>query len=246
MKSLALLIALLAIGGILVTPAHAEHSSYSGAGGLSFEFYNPDLKFIDDQLQRFTPGYRKVSGPIMTFGGFGYGAVGGKWKFGGYGFGGGHLVSATFPVPSQPTQRVRQDVTVSIGGGGIYTEYEGIHPMTRCEVSPSLGIGFGGLDIRVDQFANNVRWDDLWGSLNPDSTGSRKTFALEMSRGFFMLQPGIGVKYFLTDFMAIEARVSYLLMINLGDWEYGDVKLLDVPSNSMSAPVFGLRLAFGG
>jgi len=231
----------------LLAPAvQAERFSFAGGGGPLIGFATPDWGFVNDQTARFTPGFKKMDGALVMFGGFGYGEVAPNFKLGGYGFGGAKQVSGTFTAPSQPGVRIRQDVTVNIGGGGLYTEYEAFHFADRFEVATGIGIGFGATDLRIDQIGPNVRWDDLWGSLNPDSLASRNTFAIEMSRGFFMLHPEVGLKFFITDFMALDARAGYLLLVNMSDWQYLDAKVLDAPDNDMSAPTFGLRLVFGG
>lgn len=230
----------------LAPAAQAERFSFSGGGGPLLNFTTPDLAFVNDQTARFTPGYDKLENFIPLYGGFGYGEVARNFKLGGFGFGGALISSGTFPHPSQAGVRIRQDVAVSLGGGGLYTEYEAVHWADRFEGALGLGIGFGGVDVRIDQINAIARWDDLWGSLNPDSLADRNTFAIEMSRGFFMLHPEIGVKYFITSFMALEIRGGYMLMVNLGEWQYQDLKVLDGPDNDMSAPTFGLRLVFGG
>lgn len=209
-------------------------------------FSSPDLGFLDDQIKANTPGFKAISGAVPLFGGFGYGEVSRNIKFGGFGFGGALIVSGTFPHPTQAGVRIRQDVTYSMGGGGLYTEYEAIHLAERFEGAAGLGIGFGGTDIRIDQFGSTVRWDDLFKGLNPNEISNRETFAVEVSRAFFMLNPEFGVKFFITDFMALEGRVGYMLLINVGDWQYQDVKALDAPDADLSAPTFGFRLIFGG
>lgn len=211
---------------------------------MSLEGFSPNLDFVDAQVRRFTPGYKSADNPLTLFGGFGYGQVADHFKVGGYGFGGDNSVTGSFLDANK--NHIRQDVAVRFGGGAFYTEYEAVHFARRFEGAVGLGIGFGGVTIQVDQFGANPTWDDLWGSLNPDSLKTRRTFSIQMSRGYFMLHPGAGVKFFITDFMALEFRAGYLLLVGLGDWMVSDVKILDAPEKDLSAPTLGLRLAFGG
>ena len=223
--------------------AGTSEFSFSGAGGPMLAFTTMDMGFINDRLALVTHGYKEMDGPVVLWGGFGYGEVADRFKFGGFGFGGANEETGTF---LHQGTRVRQDVSLSLGGGGLYTEYEAVHVARRLEGSLCMGIGFGGASLRIDQFGSNVQWNDLWNSLNPDSIASRNTFAIAMSRAFFMLVPEVGVKFFITRFMALEGRVGYMLTLNLSDWEYKDMKVLDAPDTDFSAPTFGLRLIFGG
>ena len=241
------LAALLALMLGTVTSSPAQNFHFQGGGGMILDFYSPDLGFINDQLHRFTPGYRDVEGPLTLWGGLGYGEVSRNVRFGGFGFGGGMKESGTFPNPGNPAApRIRQDVHVDLGGGGIYSEYVLVHPIRRLEGDLNLGIGFGGMSISVFQSDGNLTWDGLWGSLNPDSIHTRTNFDFSMDCGFFMLQPGVSVKYYITHFMALEGHAGYLWIVGMGDWTMNETQILDFPDVDLSAPSFGLRLVFGG
>lgn len=240
------LLTIVGIAGVILTfistqPAIAR--TFSGGGGPIFDVFMPNLRFVNDRLKQFTPGYKAFDGPVYNWGGYGFGRVGHNWKIGGYGFGGTSTTSGTFPDGGN---RIRQDVSVNISGGGFYTEYRLLNFADDFEVATDLGIGWGGVEVRIDQINQNIRWDDLWHSLNPAAGNDRKTFSINMSRGFFMLQPGVGVKYYINSFMALETRVSYLWAIYTSDWMYQDERILDVPNTDISAPSIGLRLIFGG
>jgi hypothetical protein len=229
---------------LCVAPARADKYHFSGGGGFSIEFGNPKLDFLDDQIQRFTPGFKKIDGPLTFWGGFGYGEVDDNFRLGGYGFGGLFTASGTIPGATGPS--IRQDVNISLAGGGVLGEYVLWHPIDRIELDADLGIGFGGTDITIDQFGPNVTWDDMMGSLAPGSSATRQTFSLSFSRAFFMLEPGVAMKFYVNGFLAVEGRASYLWVVGMGDWMFRDVKVLNMPDADMSAPVFGLRFVFGG
>lgn len=224
------------------SPVLAEQYHFSGGGGFGIGVHNPDLGFLDKELKISTPGFKKVGGPLLYFGGFGYGEVKDGFRIGGYGFGGGTTVSGIIPN----SDRIRQDVAITVGAGGFLVEYIPFTFAKRMEVDLDFGIGFGGIDIAIDQFGANVTWDDMMGSLHPDSSVTRQTFSINMSHGFFMIEPGIALKFYINSFMAIEGRASYLLMVGIGGWQFRDVKILDMPDVDLSAPVIGVRVTFGG
>lgn len=234
-----ILIVLLAM---FVNTDRASAYHFSGGGGFSIGIHNPDLGFLDKEFQRFTPGYKKVEGPLFYYGGFGYGEVKDGFRIGGYGFGGGTTISGTIPN----SDRIRQDVSINIAAGGFLVEYVPLSIAKRLEVDFDLGLGFGGVGIMIDQFGSNVTWNDMMGSLDPDSASSRQTFSIDMMQGFFMIEPAVAMKYYINSFMAVEGRAGYMLMIGMGDWQFRDVKILDMPDVDLSAPTFGLRVTFGG
>ncbi len=226
---------------VLASSVRAERYHFSG-GGFSFGIHNVDLGFLDNEFQRFTPGFKKIEGHLMLFGGFGYGEVDDGIRIGGYGFGGGTTISGIIPNSNQ----IRQDVSIEVSAGGFLVEYVPLHMFRRFEVDLDLGLGLGGADITIDQFGPNVTWEDMMGSLDPDSADSRQTFSMTMTQGFFMVEPALILKYYINSFMAIEGRAGYLLIVGMGDWQFRDVKILDMPDVDLSAPVLGLRVTFGG
>lgn len=227
------------------SPASAEKYHFNGGGGFHLGMHSPDLDFLDKQLQRYTPGFKKVEGPLIYFGGFGFGEVADNIRIGGYGFGGGTSISGTVVKPGD-NSRHRQDVTIGLGGGGFLVEYVPFHFARRCEVDLDLGIGFGSVEIAIDQFGSSVIWDDLMGSLHPDSAATRQTFSISMAQSFFMLEPAVAMKFYINSFMAVEGRAGYLLALGIDDWQFRDVKILDMPDVDLSAPVYGIRITFGG
>lgn len=229
---------------IFILADNASARSFQGAGGFYLSFYSPDLKFLDDEVQSVTPGFKPIEGYVTTWGGLGYGMVKDRVRLGGYGFGGTKLFSGTAINPSDPTQRFAQDVIFNYGGGGLYFEYVAFDKIKNFETALSMGIGFIGYDIRLSQYDSNVTWDDLMNSLTPGN--DRTSFMIDMTNGGFMLHPGIGLKYYITNFFALEATANYLFVVMPDDWWFNDQKVRGMPKIDLSAPSFGLRFMFGG
>lgn len=222
----------------------ARNYEFSGAGGFTVGFYNPDLDFLHNKIQSVTPGFDKIEGPIITWGGGGYGLVSEHWRIGGYGFGGEKSISGTFTDPNNEGAYLPQDVVISFGGGGFYSEYILGHIFNRLEGAISLGIGGAGVKIKIAQYSNNVTWDGLFEGFDPNVAAENKV--IQISNGGILLNPGVGVKFHVNSFFAIEGMASYVMILFPGDWRFEGVTVRDTPDFEFDAPVFGMRFLFGG
>jgi len=232
---------------LIAASVQARSFEFNGGGGFMINFYNPDIGFLHDKIQSVTPGFDKIEGPLLLWGGLGYGQVSDHWRIGGFGFGGAKEISGTFPYrpDGADTDILRpQDVELAIGGGGFYVEYIAGHLFERLEGALSLGIGGAGVEIKLAQYNNSITWDDLFDGLEPETLPGN--FSTKISNGGFLLHPGLGVKYYITDFFAIEARASYVVLLFMGDWEFEEVKIRNTPDIDFNAPSFAIRFIFGG
>ena len=165
-------------------------------------------------------------------------------RIGGFGFGGEKSISGTYPDPSDSNIRLPQDVSISAGGGGFYTEFILGHLLKRFEGALSLGIGGAGVSIKIAQYGNNVTWDGLFDGLTPGNLTPDKV--IQISNGGFMIHPGFGLKYHVNSFFAIEGNASYMAIFMADDWKFEGVTVRDTPDIDFNAPSFSLRFLFGG
>lgn len=214
---------------------------FDAGGGFSAALYVPDLSFINDKLQEVTPGFEDVDKSLFTWGGLGYVRVSERIRIGGYGFGGYNTISGAY---INGDHSVSQDVYFEMGGGGFYTEYITPSFHDKFEGVVSLGIGGIGFSMRINQVESTTTWDNVMDQLTPGN--ERENILIEMGTGGFLLHPGIGLKYYITPYFAIEGNASYILFLLEGDWEFCGSKVRNMPDHNLSAPLFGLRLIFGG
>jgi|GEM_PF-2926702 len=201
--------------------------------------YAPDLDFLHQKIQEVTHGFDEVESPIFMGGGFGYGQVSDHWRIGGFGFGGEKTISGTYPHPDDLNIRLPQDVTIGVGGGGFYTEFILGHLLKHFEGALSLGLGGAGVHIKIAQYRSSVTWDGLFDGFKPGEL--TPNIVLEISNGGFMLYPGIGLKYHVNSFFAIEGNASYMMIFMSDEWKFEGVTVRDTPDLDFNAPVFNLR-----
>ena len=107
-----------------------------------------------------------------------------------------------------------------------------------------MGMGGAGVSIKIAQYSNNVTWDGLFEGFTPDNLTPNKV--IQISNSGFMLHPGIGLKYHVNRFFAIEGNANYVVIFMSDDWKFEGVTVRDTPDLDFNAPVFNLRFLFGG
>lgn len=227
---------------VLMTATPAHSIQFHGAGGFSISFYNPNVDFLKERLAEVSPGFNLSDNPVLSWGGFGYATISDNIRIGGFGFGGVKTSTSSF-YSASADRRVPQDVVFEFGGGGFLFEYILPQPHRRVEGTLGFGIGGSSYSIRISQYGPNTSWDEMTEGLA--DSNSRDTFQMSFVNGGLMLNPGIGIKYYVLRWFAIEANASYVYNI-LGDWKFNSTAVRDMPDADFSAPMYGVRFIFGG
>jgi len=159
-----------------------ELENFGGFGG-------PMLQYIQLDLDTFAPmtddrGIDEFESQMLLIGGLG-GVIYKDFRFGGFGFGNGQETSGRDALGN------RRSAEISMGGGGVFLEY---NPAFNSRMGLALGslIGAGGMDLEASG-------DDL----GPDGDWNAQA-------GFFMAYPYLGVWAAPVEWMWVQVDAGYL------------------------------------
>ena len=207
-------------------------SVFAKDGGCGYfstgvNFFN--LSKLNDKLKN--SGYPELSSNFWAFGGGGYGIVYNRFIIGGEGYGFGDTAS-------------NSQYKVSLGGGyGFFNFGYLLFSSSSIKLYPLLGIGGGGLTLKLIPKSNNLKFNELLSDPKRMST---------LSNGFLLVNLGLGMDYLLPlaenkdgkGGVLLGIRVGYILCPAKGDWGVEDIEVSDVPSLDFSG--FYFRIVIGG
>ena len=209
----------------LLPPKHTRVGKIGG--GLGF---TPTILFMNvDPINSILTKSNAAdlnSGPMMLYGGQGYGYVllVENLRVGGIGLGGSKSSAAW-----DPNTNTRRDINYHVGYGGVTIEYAwSLTP--RLDITPGIMLGAGGVEIKMTKnIIDTKNWNDLWneyGSNDPTPEYSRT-----LTGSFFVYQPSVNVEYALLRWVGLRVGVSYLGMTG-GSWKMdGNYDIVNVPSD---------------
>lgn len=191
-----------------------KHSRGWGGGGFTPMIVQDNFQEVNDLLSELglnsTPF--KADG-VVLWGGSGQGYVGNGWFLGG--FGNGVSKSTVVPEIKHTTtgEKVERAISVSMGLGGVTIEKR-FAPFSFAVIGGGLGLGGGGVDLKVIQKDGNFAWDD---SLSNQLIDTKST-SVSFSKGYFIAHPRVNVMLRLTSWLRLRAEYGYLYGYSGGGW----------------------------
>jgi hypothetical protein len=182
-------------------------------------------------------GIPKLNSGMIMYGGAGFGQITSRLKIGGAGFG-GSMSTSGYTAPFS------RDVSISLGFGGILGEYDLLY-LNRLNVFAGTLLGWGGMSIKIRRAEFPADWNGIWGDYAQGSSVANASTDLEAS--FFAAMPWAGGRYFLTSWMAADARVGYFWSSIGGEnWRSNGEKVYNGPDLDLGNVFLVLSVLFGG
>ncbi len=211
------------------------------AGGGQFDIGVAFLNLDDINAQVRQMGIPPLSDEVLILGGKGYGRIG-NFIIGGAGYG---AWAETSGIPDCCARYARLD----FGYGGLIlggTTYGSRHQVIG-------GVLLGGGQAKITRRRNSreiMSWDEAWDPFKEDDPGSIPTEDLnitsEITGTFIAIEPFVSLKYWLTNFIALDFSASYLRAeVRRGQWELDGVKIPDSPESDLGGPMLKLGIHFG-
>ena len=209
---------------------------FSGAGGFSFYLVKPDLAPINQKLEAI--GMPQFDGLMFLYGGQGLGHVSDRMRVGGMGFGGKMIVS-------DMKDGYAREVSFEMAWGGLLLEYIAFEGR-GFEIYSGGTLGWGGVSVHLEKSAEPADWDEVWNNYQPVAN-TEDNLSSTFTHSFFMLQPRLGVRYFLLDWLAVSGSVDLpLLKLNSSDWKLNGNDVYNAPELDLIQPFFQFAILFGG
>jgi len=209
-------------------------SSSKVVGGMGYFMMGIGSLDIGDLNTRLeTAGFSTFSEKFVSFGGGGH-SINGNLIMGGE----GHGMSVG--------EVSEGDYTTSLGAGyGFFDIGYAIYSTDALYVYPMLGIGGGGMSIRIVEKGTSPSFNDV---LENPKRG------VEVSTGGFLLNLSLGTDYVFAmekdetgrGGLAIGLRVGYIFTPRKGDWAMDETKLSGSPETVITGPYVRIVLGGGG
>ncbi len=91
-----------------------------------------------------------------------------------------------------------------------------------------------------------IDWDDVWIDYQALSDTS-ENISTDFTHSFFIVQPRIGVRVYLTHWMALSGSIEVpLSKLSSGGWKLNDADVYNAPELDLIAPFFHFSILFGG
>lgn len=233
-----LLVCILLAAAALHTQAQEKtffDAPFGAGGGFSPSWMMPDMKVLNDQLQKFQVGELAPSG-FFAMGGSGFVYVGfvRNLRVGGMGLGGSSLEKKIVAYPNGV--EFRHEAKYEANFGGVTIEYT--LPWFR-KFAVSLGgiIGGGMSVITVSRHTGTWTWDKIWTDIN-DPTSKSLSYSRTMKNSFFTLIPTVNIDYPVYRFISLRLGAGYSIPFG-NTWAFdNDIELSNVPDSAPSGGFF--------
>ena len=140
---------------------------------------------------------------IVLWGGSGQGFVGNGWFLGGFG-NAGSVSSTITATHSNGTDQVERQINFRMGLGGLTVEKR-FAPFSFAVIGGGVGLGMGGVDIKVTQDEGKFSWANL-----NDELIDTKSTTVNLSKSYFIAHPRANLMIRLTSWMRLKAEYGYL------------------------------------
>ena len=191
-----------------------------GYGGGSWYpvWYTPDFVDINAVLTGLEFRELREEG-ILLNGGGGKGNIGNGWMLGG--MGAGYTMDRSINTTVGPANDINviRRMRYSFGYGGVTLDKR--FPLFN-KITPSVGfmLGWGGVNLEIDQTQGNYDWNNLPGMMN-DNYNSH----LELHKDYILFQPKATILWRFTDWLGIQVEGGYLFSYS---WNTGwDTKVVN-------------------
>jgi len=209
---------------------------FNVAGGFSVALYQPDFAPINGSLRSI--GMPELDKPLVIYGGQGFAYVSRRLAIGGAGFGGMASVSDL-------ENGYARTARFTIGWGGVQFEYL-LLDLGRADFVAGGLVSWGGASIHLQKTRSPIDWDDVWNDYQALSDTS-ENISSDFTHSFFLFQPRVGVRVYLTQWMALSGSVEVpLSKLSSGGWKLNDADVYNAPELDLIAPFFHFSILFGG
>jgi hypothetical protein len=224
------------IGIAVLTGPSPLAAGFRGAGGFSVAVYQPDFGPINEALRSID--MPELDKPVFVYGGQGFGYISERFAIGGGGFGG-------FATVNDLENGYARTARFNIGWGGIILEYR-LLELSRVDILAGGILGWGGVSLHLQKNLSPVSWDEIWENYEAIAD-TAQNISSDLTHSFFVLQPRLGVRVYLTEWMALGGSVEFPVSnLSSAGWRLNDEQVYDAPSMKLTAPFFHLSILFGG
>jgi hypothetical protein len=203
-----------------VAPLKIKKRAGVGTGGGSWYpvWYTPDFTDINAVLTGLEFRELREEG-ILLNGGGGKGNIGNGWMLGG--MGAGYTMDRSINTTVGPNNDINviRRMRYSFGYGGVTLDKR--FPLFR-KITPSVGfmLGWGGVNLEVDQTQGNYDWNNLPGVMNNNYNSH-----VELHKDYILFQPKATILWRFTDWLGIQVEGGYLFSYS---WNTGwDTKVVN-------------------
>jgi hypothetical protein len=234
MKNLALSLIIITLS---VSLAQSKWRGFEGgAGGFSFYIVEPNLGALNTELKAL--GMPEFDGLMFLYGAQGYAFVSDRLRIGGMGFGGS--------ITSEDIENgYAREATFSMTWGGFLLEYL-VFEDWGIEAFAGGTLGWGGVSVHLRKTLSPIDWDEVWNNYQATS-GTTDNISTQFDHSFFLVQPRVGLKYYLLDWMAVGVSVDVpILNLDSDGWTIDGDDVYDAPSLDLTQPFYQFSILFGG
>jgi len=220
---------------LILLPGYSKAEKPQKGGGLGYFMIGAatvDLSDLNAALR--TAGYPKLSNRFLSMGGGGLAFIN-KLIIGGEGSG-----------LNENSVTANGNKLSFQGGYGMFQMGYLLFKTKQVNVYPLLGIGGGGLELKIAQQNQSVDF----GKILKNPTG-----CAQFSSGAFLVNLGLGGHYFLgskgnkkseASGFFVGFRLGYLLALTSKNWDLENGTVLNAPKTAFSGPYFQLTIGGGG
>jgi hypothetical protein len=221
---------------IIYSSTAIAQQGFNGGGGFSFYLAKPDFGAINGELQGLD--MPEIDNVMLLYGGQAFAHVSNRLRVGGMGFGGSTTVG-------DMEGGYAREVCVHLAWGGFLAEYI-IWEGKGFEAYAGGTIGWGSLSVQTEKIADPASWEEIWGSLEPGAS-PEDNLSSELSHSFFMGQSRLGLRYYLTTWLALSGSFDFTLFnLSSSGWELNGKEVYNAPSMDISQPFFQFAVLIGG
>ena len=209
---------------------------FDAAGGFSVALYQPDFGPINESLRSLS--MPEFDQPMVIYGGQGFAYVNSRLAIGGAGFAG---VASVSDMENGYARTAR----FAMGWGGMQFEYL-LLELSRVDFVAGGLIGWGGVSMHLQKTHSPVDWDEIWD--NYQALGdSSDNISSDFTHSFFVFQPRVGVRVYLTHWMALSGSIEMpLSKLSSGGWKLNEAEVYNAPEIDLIAPFYHFSILFGG
>lgn len=204
--------------GVFFVGGGAQEELVGGGGSMALFFF-ADLAPLNEVL--VAHGFAGFSSPVLLWGGGGLAGGLRDIRIGGFGFGGD-----VYSVSGEKVARL------ALGFGGMVFE-RGIWSGNQIGLSFGALLGGGSAELELVHRLPSSFADAL-----------ESPVGVLFSRSFFLLQPYLGVEFYLFDWLFVKVQLGYTLTLGWA-WEMAG-RPVEGPPLNLNAPVLQVFLGFGG
>ncbi len=195
-----------------------------------------DVSPINENLRSI--GMPQFDGVTLFYGGQVFAHLNYNLRIGAVGFDGGMRVN-------DYADGFAREAVFRMGWGGILLEYV-LYETGRFEFYGGATLGWGRLTLSLEKREDSVGWDNVWNAYLPE-TGGENNISSTFEHTFFLAQPRLGARYYLSSWLAVCGSVEFAVSHLSGDgWTLSGNEVYGAPALDLNSPFFLFGILFGG